>query len=153
MSINLDKATRDELRAEAARLDIAGRGSMTKGALIEAITAHRLDANNARDEAQTPVVVQDSIDHSGPVPAVTRQLPPDIARLFDSSAPVTPRKLNRAMRARGSKHYGPSFGGRGMGAKHYPSGGYAGKPLNVGEPIRAVVMSGALTTRLRIGAL
>lgn len=74
------------------------------------------------------------------------KLPRDIARLFESSNPVTARRMKRAIRATRSQFYG--MGGRGMGAKHFTSRSNP-NPVDV----RHVVMTGSFTRKLRLGAL
>src|SRR5574343_490975 len=99
MALNLDKATRDELRAEAARLDIAGRGRMTKPELVEAITRHRLSENNERDAR--PIAVDASEVTSLDDVRTRRVLAEGIAEdILTGSGTITKRRTIKRLRER-----------------------------------------------------
>lgn len=137
MSLNLNKATRDELYEEARKLEIPGRSGMTKPALIEAITRKRLDENNDRDAVPAPVA---NIGEA----RVRRELAQHIAEdILTGDRPITMRRTVKAMREKKSRFYGPMYGGRGMGAKHYASRSNP-TPADVRAVVPGTRMVGAL---------
>lgn len=123
--MNLNDMTRDELRAEAKRLEIAGRGKMLKPDLIAAIEeARRLDAfaeevfNGIQPE--TPAEAMERIIATAP------KLDPliELHRMATSVPRISRKQRQRAMRKpergliAGGKVMPTHYRGRAIGAKH-----------------------------------
>lgn len=147
----LAEMSRDELRKVAAELKIAGRGTMLKPALIEAIAherAARIKANvNARKmneeiEAQVSLyadaaVIEDAkgMDVSALQPIDPRpESPSEIMSDIRERAYATPA-VQRGERGMVNGRPMPTYYcGRAMGAKHYPSAwGKPGQPNESGQ--------------------
>lgn len=115
---DLTDMTRDELRAEAKRLEIAGRGQMRKPELIAAIEeARRLDVS---DQPETPAEAMERIIATAP------KLDPliELCRMA-ASVPRITRKQRQRLRSKPERHLlvggkvmPMHHRGRAIGAKH-----------------------------------
>lgn len=166
--------SKDELYAEAKRLNIEGRSKMTKAELENVIknatgaatVATEFAERNVNAGADLMQALKDSIPprsrvhigKSAAYPTVDEahklvivdpkepRLPRGIEHLFDKSAPVTKRKLTKAIREGQSRYYG--MRGRGMGAKHFLRGGVPGH----GDIVDPELVRNAIVGRGLMGA-